>query len=413
MPEGMSFECKRFILLALLEKARTVLPSRDLVPVLKNFQVEAGERLRVVATDMDLSVISHTPMVNVKVPGIAVLPGKQLLEIVKSAPDTDIIITVNEGKVHIQADRTQWEIPVMTGDDYPIMPDPSDAEMTEIDREDFLDAINQVKRAIPTDTVRPQLMMICVREGKMCASDGSRMQQVEIDIPDMEIPSGAVEDLNKLLAQSEQEVVAVGMTENHLVFRTSGDTFIASRVNQEFPDIQDQLLRPAEIKNDEDLHIDREELMKAIRRVRVAADIETSAIILEISKGQCVVRARDKFGAWSEETLDAGYEGEKRELALNHVYLTDMLNMTDAKSCHFFLGSDTRTKRQPILLKDPEAGLTGLLTQLRIEMLTTGKSSGDSDFRKRVDGDYNTGKGGKDSRTNVALDVMVGTSEPG
>src|SRR5207244_8303440 len=69
-PQVTKFEIKKFVLQALLEKAITVVPTRDVMPVLKCFQfVVDPQRLRVIASDCELSLIASTPMVAVSHPG--------------------------------------------------------------------------------------------------------------------------------------------------------------------------------------------------------------------------------------------------------------------------------------------------------------------------------------------------------
>lgn len=409
---SLEFECKKFVLQTLIDKASSVLPSRDLMPVLKNFQFEVSDlELRVIATDLELSVVSQTQMVSIKKPGSAVFPGRNLLDIVKSAEDGDLILKVEDGKCHIQVGRTEWNLLLMDGTDYPPLPDLDEVELFPVDRAEFLDGISAVRYAAAIDTVRPQLMMIDVQEGKMRASDGTRFQQVSVNVPiDVSIPIGAIEDLVRLLKTTEQEKILIGEDDNHLIFRFGSDTFIASKLTVEFPDIESRLLKPAAANNQE-LHIDREELSAAIKRIRVTADEETSAILLELEKDKCRVSSRDKYGQNASELLDVSWDHGERTIAVNHAYLTDMLNMLDAKSCNFWLGEDTKTRRSPLMLRDDETGLIGIISQIRIEMLVSGASSGDSDFRKRGDGDYDSMKGKADPREDAALQMLNDDSE--
>src|SRR5947207_9417582 len=62
----IAFTVKRFILQLLLERAITVVPTRDVMPVLKNAQFDVrANRLRVIASDTELSMIASTELVTV------------------------------------------------------------------------------------------------------------------------------------------------------------------------------------------------------------------------------------------------------------------------------------------------------------------------------------------------------------
>lgn len=380
----MAISMKKFMLQTVLERAQSVLPSRDVMPVLKNFQVEAltdeagDSLLKVIATDMELSIVSISQMVTIDRPGTAVFPGKRLLDIVKEAEEGDLVLDVKEGVASIRVGKAEWSLKLMDGSDYPDIPEVEDEALVPIDRSLLYNALNSVRLAAATDTVRPTLMMINISENRVRAADGVRFQQVTLPddspIQDMDIPIGAVDDLIKILKTTDQARIDVGMTDNHLIFHVAGDTFIANRVTDEFPEMDDILLKPA-MGNKHKLSVDREGLIKAIRRARITADPETNAVILELTDGQCLVRCRDKFGNWALEPIAASWqpatEGDSTRLvALNHVHLTQMLQMTDAKSSEFFLGTDTKNRKSPLLLRDDESRTIGVLTQLRIEWVS-------------------------------------------
>src|SRR3954470_7580013 len=105
----VAFQIKKFVLQALLEKAITVVPTRDVMPVLKCFQfVVDPQRLRVIASDCELSLIAATPMVSVSTPGTAVFPARKLLDIVKSAEDGDVLVKVRGNSAQIFIGRASW-----------------------------------------------------------------------------------------------------------------------------------------------------------------------------------------------------------------------------------------------------------------------------------------------------------------
>lgn len=369
--DDVAFEAKCFVLRALMEKAASVLPTKDIMPVLKNFQLEVSAgMLRVVATDLELSVISSTEMVMTQNPGVAVFPGRKMLEIIREAEDGDVVVRVTEGAAAITVGRTAWDIRLQDGSDYPPLPSVDDLELHEIDRVKFLGALSSVRYAAATDAVRPSLMMIDVTNGCMRAADGVRFQQVDLgdQLPlDIQIPIGAVDDLVKLLRSTDLDKVSIGEGDHHLVFQVGSDVFIANKLVAQFPDIESALLRPSLIANVQELTVDRQELNDAIKRVRITADSETSAIVLSLSANKLAVKSQDKFGNHAVEEIDGGWSSADRVLVVNHKFLTDMLGMADVKTCHFFVGPDTKTKRSTLLLKDDENGMIGIIQQMRAD----------------------------------------------
>lgn len=365
----ISLETKKFVFQAALEKAASVLPTRDVMPVLKNFLIEVTPgKVRVVATDLELSVVAETEMVMVQKSGTAVFPGKRLLDMVKEAEEEDMRLEVRaNGEATIEVNRTSWTIKLQDGEDYPPLPDDEDLEFVPVKRSELLDGLRAVRYAAARDSIRPTLMMVDVSEGRMRAADGVRFQQVDTpNVPDVQIPVNAVDDLVKLLRTTEAEEVEIGSAEDHLVFRVGSDSFLCNKLVAEFPDVDAVLLQPA-LANDMEMHIDREELMGAIKRARITADEESNAIAVRLTKNAMEVAARDKFGNDSSVDLDCAWDGPDHEIGLNWRHLLEMLEMADVKSCHFYIGKDGKTRKSPILLRDEETGLLAVLNQVRLD----------------------------------------------
>jgi len=361
------FRLKKFVAQGLFEKASAVVPAKDILPVLKNFQVEVkSDSLSVVATDMELSVVCHTELVAVEDPGTVVLPAKKMLEIIRESADGDIEISVSEGAATISAGGARWLLRLPTGEDYPAIPDTSQVTWTEVPRERFLAAIQAVRGAAARDMNRPSLMMIDVSNEKMTACDGVRFQQTTLTgFPlSLQIPVGAVDDLVKLLKATEVEKIEVGETEFHLVFKVGTDEFVAAKLMATFPDVEELLLRPA-LMNHDQFDVVTKDLVDAVRRVRINADEDSSAIVLELSKDSCVVVSRDKFGNRAEETISGVWEYADRKVAVNHQYLLDMLAMHTGTSCTFYLGTDTKSRKSPLMLRDKET--IGIVNQMRLD----------------------------------------------
>ncbi len=358
---------KKFVLQALLERAITVVPTRDVMPVLKCFQIQAdANQLRVVATDLEMTLIASTPLVGVRQPGTAVFPAKKLLEIIRSAEDGgDVLIEVKNTTAVIRIGRALWTLQLQGGWDYPQLPVITDAELVTVKLDDFSEAIRAVRYAASRDPSRANLNIIDIQNGRLTACDGSRIQQIVInDFPiNLRIPIGAVDDLLRLLKTTDLETIQVGQSEHKLIFKFGTDIFIVSKLYAQFPDMESTMLRPA-LENRYQLDVDRNELTSAIRRVRINADPESSAIALSLEHHKLTITAKDKFGNTAGETIDCHWRGAERTLVVNHKFLTDMIATYGDITCEFRLGEDSRTRRSPLMLRHPTTGSTGVVHQM-------------------------------------------------
>jgi DNA polymerase-3 subunit beta len=372
---SMRFTMKEFILRSLFEKASAVLPSGDVQPLLKSFQVRAlddekhAPHVQVIATNTELSVVATSPA-DVEQPGVAVFPSKRMLDIVKEADEaSDVVVEVAEGSAHITAGRTNWELRLKPGDDYPEFPELVKLKFHGIDRAMFLEALLAVRKAAGREETKEYLMLVDVTgDGRMRAADNARLQQIQMtDWPEglrLQVPIKAADILVKLLRSSTEEQFMVADHEDYLAFRIGADVYIATKLVTQFPDMDREMLTPAG-RNKMRFAVDRADLVAAIRRVRITADPETSAVLLSLRRNRVKVWSMDKLGNVASEELAASWDSPATDVAFHHHHLIELLDMTSSDTVVFFLGEGTKTKPAPLLLSDENEGLTGVLLPLR------------------------------------------------
>ena len=323
--------------------------------------------MEVAATDLELSVIASTTDIEVERPGIAVFPGKELRDVVKTLPDAaEVFIEVDELKAKVKSARASWEFRLHKSTTYPALP--TDAEtFYEVPRDTFVSAVERVRNSASHDAVHPSLGMVSVKGGKMRAADGSRAAQVPVEgVPDLQIPIGAVDDLLRMLRLTAADTFEVATTENHIVFKIGDDRFIATRLAATFPDIDKALLKPA-LTNSDELEVDRDALLTALRRVSVTADAETNAVRLSVTKKTVSVRTKDKTGNTAEEVVDAIWKGSKtRAVAVNLTHLKDLVAMNTGQNVTLFFGEGSKTSPAPLLLREDTS--IGVLNQIRVTL---------------------------------------------
>ena len=368
----LAFAVKRFVFLLLLERAGHVVPSREINPVLKNVKVDVAEgRLQVAATDLELSILASTELVETDVGGCAVFPAKRMTEIVREAAEDTVVVEVVDGTATITVARATWQLRLAGGAAYPALPDVAEAALYEVERVALLHGLVAVRYAAAREATRSSLMMIDVRDAAMTACDGVRLAQARIPaLPvDMAIPIGAVDDLIKLLRASDLSNVRVGTSVNHLIFGIGADVLIANKLTAAAPDMQAQLLRPAQA-NTARLVVAKTDLVDAVRQVRITADPTTSAIGLHLHPGSepsVRVVARDTYANTATATIDADWTGGERTVVVNHVFLLDLIGAHPGPTLHFYLGEHHPTRPAPLLLRDDEAGTVGVIQQMRAD----------------------------------------------
>lgn len=364
--EGVCFEIDRNVLKVLLEKAIDVVPTKDMYPVLKNFQFRVrGDKLSVVSSNMDISIIASTAMsVETKVGGVEIFPARKLLEIVRESDSSSrIFIQVTGRTAYVVSGNASWEIALAKNTDFPRMPKLTELELQTVDRAEFLRALSTVKYAMhPT---REHMMMVNIGGSRFTTCDGNRLQQARVPglMLDMNIPAGAVTTLIKMLKASDAQNLQVGEVDKRLLFRVGADALLVNKTDGKFPELEQLWIRPA-LANDQELRIEKELLAAALRKVKVSVGSEYNAVILYLQPNELTIFASDDDGNAAQDTIAVQWAGAKRELKADFRYLREMLSHYGPEECVFMLGEDQQTRKSPLLLKDTETGSLGIVQQM-------------------------------------------------
>lgn len=363
------FIVKRFHLLQLLERVATVVSTRNINPLLGNFCVTVMPgKIRIAATDMELSVLSESTLVTCIGAGTVLLPADKFLPIVRSADEGDVEVRVADGTASITAGRYSGSLLVQPSDDYPALPGAEEIQFTMVRRDALAVALAMVKDAACRDGTNPRLMAVNIAGGKVTAASHTRLHQVSLPAaPELElqIQVGAADELARLLASTQLEEIGVGEAGYMLAFRLGDDVLMAGKLPEAYPDQEKRLLSGPLKENTEELVADKAALLASLARVRITADKDTAAVGLRLdASGVVTVTSRDKWGNGGDEEIAADWSGGDRMVVVNHQHLTDLLTLAGGPRVILRLGSNKGKKLSPIVLHDAEAGSAGVIGQL-------------------------------------------------
>lgn len=365
------FRVKRWVLAGLAEAVLPAVSPSAVQPVLACFRVRVGDGfLELAATDMERTILASSAAVQAEdaadgTPYEVFIPARKLQAILKEAPDSEVTVQVAKNKATINAGAVQVLL-LPDSSDYPALIDVGTLDFSQYSREKLLTGLKAVRHVVCKDAGRPPLTQVSVigtsleedpdgvAVSSVTASDGIRFARSKAEgFPvSMCIPSSVLDDLTKLLGASQEDEIGIALTDEALVFRTGWVTLAVTRRSTPFPDMDRLLLQPA-LENEDVLRVTKDELAAAVRRVRINADSETSAIALELGEGSVKVVARDKTGNSASEGIVADWKGAARVLCVNHVFLTEMLNAHPEATCEFRIGQDLGKRRSMILLTSP------------------------------------------------------------
>ena len=120
----MEILVRRSDLVKELQLVQGIVERKNSIPILSNVLVEAsGDRLRVSATDLDVSLRCGCAAQVVR-EGAVTLGAKKLYEIVRSLPESDVRIDVQpDAWATIECERSHFKMAGLPREDFPTLPD--------------------------------------------------------------------------------------------------------------------------------------------------------------------------------------------------------------------------------------------------------------------------------------------------
>jgi DNA polymerase-3 subunit beta len=341
--------------------------TRTTVLVLGGIQLraEAGQ-LHLAATDMELS-LRATLDAQVADEGTVVVPGRLLLEIARSLPDSDVSVEhrPEEAVVVVSAGTATYRLHTYSAEDFPRLPELDAVQLHAVDRDALVETISRVGRSASRDESRPVLTGILVRfePGKMvmAATDSYRLAvketAVEGTLPELEaiIPARALQELARIAAGADE--VQLGMQENHVVFGADGTWLTTRRIDGQFPNYR-QLL-PEQFEHE--LLLPRDEILEVVRRVSLMAQ-RNSPLRMRFAEGEVTVSAITQDIGEARESLPAPFTAEPLEIGFNAEFLRDGLESVESDSIKFKLISPLR----PAVLEGESDDYVYLIMPIRL-----------------------------------------------
>ncbi len=329
-----------------LQLCQGVVEKRSTIPILSNVLLKAVDgRLQIAATDLDVTILSSCAA-RVITPGGVTIEAKRLFDIVRSLPDDDVHMNLQENNsVLVESGTAKFRLLGLPAEDYPTLPSVDVKESYTIPLDELKTMVAKVKFAITHEETRFQLngALLKVQPSKleMVATDGHRMALINFPqgaggngsakkATDLTIlvPRKALEEILRLESSDEEGNVRFGVSENHLFFEAGDRKLLARMIDVNFPNYMEVIARD----NDRRVMVDRERLLSTIRRISLVANERTRAVRFDFAPGKLTVSSTNPELGDARETVPIDYAGNPFFVGLNAAYVTDFLSAVDTPS---------------------------------------------------------------------------------
>lgn len=328
-----------------LQLCQGVVEKRSTIPILSNVLLRAADgRLQIAATDLDVTILSSCEA-RITTAGGVTIEAKRLFDVVRSMPDEDVHITLQENNsVLIESGTAKFRLLGLPAEDYPTLPTVNSTEGFSIPLDELKTMVGKVKFAITHEETRFQLngALLKVQPNKleMVATDGHRMALINFpssitggkgkkgtDLTIL-IPRKALDEITRLETAGEEGIVRFGVSDNQLFFEAGDRRLLARMIDVNFPNYMEVISRD----NDRRVMVDRERLLSTIKRVSLVANERTRAVRFDFAPGKLTVSSTNPELGDARETVPIDYAGQPFFVGLNAAYVMDFLSATDTPS---------------------------------------------------------------------------------
>jgi DNA polymerase III subunit beta len=289
------------------------------------------------ATDMELGIRVSVDAAATR-PGSVVLPGRLLLDVVRSLPQDDLSLEYRstEQDVEVVCGPASFHLRTLPAEDFPKLPTATAENTLKVPSRAFVETIARVARSASRDETRPHLTGVLVsasdRELRMVATDSYRLsvKETRLDQPlagslEVNVPARTLQELGRIAGSSGADAIEVAALENQVIF-TVDDVVLSSRlVEGRFPNYRQLLPESYE----HELRLNRAELLEVVRRIGLLAQ-KNAPLRLRFAEGALQVSAQTPDVGEASESLPVPFSGEPLEIGFNPDFFRDGLESAES-----------------------------------------------------------------------------------
>lgn len=334
----MKVSATREHLLEALQSVIGVVERRQTMPILSNVLLSARDsRLRITGTDLEVELVAAGE-VNVQQAGDITVPGRKLLDIVRTFPDKTNISLSREGeKVLLRGGRSRFTLSSLPASEFPVIEDINAQHSLTIRAHDCRRLIDKTHFAMAQQDVRYYLNgTLLETDGKALravATDGHRLAWAEAplngrsrELEQIIVPRKGVLELQRLLDGEGEIEIAIGT--NHIRVQIGEVRFTSKLIDGKFPEYGRVIpTDPPRI-----MTAQRDALRAALQRTSILSNEKYRGVRLTFAAGLLTVEAHNPEQEQAEDQMEVGFSGEELEIGFNVSYLLDALAAIESET---------------------------------------------------------------------------------
>ena len=348
----MKFIVSSLKLLKNLQALSGVIGSKNTLPILDDFLFQLTENeLKITTSDLDVTMaVSMVPDM-VEGIGEVTIPARLLLEIMKNFPDVPITISVDNNNLSVEliAGEGRYKLAGHKSDEFPQLPVMADTLVWEIPADVLAKGFEKTVFATGMDEIRPimsgVLMEMTENYLTFVATDAHKLvryrrMDVKSDVvASFIMPKKPINQLKSILAGLADEPVRIEFNKTNASFVFGDYVLVCRLIEGRYPNYEAVIPK----NNPNQLTIDRQTFLSAIRRVAVFSSKATHQVRFRITGQEIMLTAEDiDFYNEAKERLTCSYTGDDMEIGFNSRFFQDMLGNFDSNEVKLEMSAPNR-----------------------------------------------------------------------
>ena len=357
----MKFTCDRNLLNEVLNIVQKAASAKSTIPALEGILIEIRQPGTVHFSAYDLSIaVTYEIEAEDTELGTVILSSRLFGEIVRRLPSCPVTVEAEDKSflTKIRAGSSDFTITGMSPENFPDLPGVLEEDGLILTYSHFKDMVRQTIFAVSVTDLKPILTGVLfeiTEKGYVnaVAVDNFRLafrrvpyEQVLGSFNKVVIPSRALNEMLKILPDSEEETIYIRQSKNFVSFRFGGVELVSRLLEGEFLDYKAAIPRDYKFR----VEIDVREMTQVLERASLVANATLiSPIRCDFDFDHIDISTVSKIGTFYDKITCPTFS-EKMVIGFNYKYMLAALNACDDEKIVIELQSSLA----PILLRPAE-----------------------------------------------------------
>ena len=353
----MKFTVSKSDFMRVLVPAMGTVSNKNTITAIEGVLIETLDNglIQISTYDMNKGFRATVAPVEIERMGRFIINAQRLYQTVRVLPDDDITIDVNEKlNCEITSGKASFSMFALKGEDFPNLPELVTDNGFTVSAEILRKMVSKVAHSIADQDKRPMLCgaFFKISDGGMevVSCDSYRLSKCNIkceigSLTDSSanyafiIPGHALNELNKVLADGDDENVSFYLSRKHAIISKGDVIFFTRTIDSEYIDYNRMIPRDNGIV----VTIDRERLLSGLERANIIAEEKVqgsgkSYVKLSVKDQHLALASTSVYGCVNDE-MDCVHEGEDIDIGFNCRFLYDAIKVCDCERIKLCLTS--------------------------------------------------------------------------